>query len=102
MVFIGLGRNDAPATSVEEAKANEIIVAGKCRDRGRCHGAFGLNALIGTKFKVIRGYESAAANMLALQRGEVQGIGSSTGLADLSGRGELIEKKLVNVLYVMT
>jgi tripartite-type tricarboxylate transporter receptor subunit TctC len=100
MVFIGLGRHDAPAKSVEEAKTNEIVVAGNAPTGAGVMVPLALNALIGTKFKVIRGYESAAANMLAMQRNEVQGIGS-TGMADLTGRAELIEKKLVNVLYVI-
>src|SRR5262249_10321078 len=59
-----------------------------------------LNALVGTKFRIVRGYESAAANLLAMQRGEVQGIGS-TGLADILSRPDLLEKKLVSFLYII-
>jgi tripartite-type tricarboxylate transporter receptor subunit TctC len=100
MVFVGVGWHDAPARSVEEAKQNEIIVAGNAATGAGVMVPWALNALAGTKFKVVRGYESAAANLLALQRGEVQGIGS-TGLADITGRPEFIEKKLVNILYVI-
>ena len=100
MVFVGIGWHDAPARSVEEAKRNELIIAGNASTGAGVMVPWALNALIGTKFKVIRGYKSAAANLLALQRGEVQGIGS-TGLADILGRPELIEKKLINVLYVI-
>jgi tripartite-type tricarboxylate transporter receptor subunit TctC len=100
MIFVGVGWHDAPARSVEEAKTNEIIMAGNAATGAGVTVPWALNALIGTRFKVIRGYESAAANLLALQRGEVQGIGS-TGLADILGRPELLEKKLVNLLYVI-
>jgi tripartite-type tricarboxylate transporter receptor subunit TctC len=100
MVFVGVGWHDAPAHSVEEAKDKEIIIAGNAATGPAAMVPWALNALVGTKFKVVRGYESAAANLLALQRGEVQGIGS-TGLADILSRPELLEKKLVNFLYVI-
>ena len=100
MTFVGVSWHDAPARSVEEAKRNEIVMAGNAATGAGVTVPWALNALIGTKFKVIRGYESAAANLLALQRGEVQGIGS-TGLADILGRPEFLEKKLVNLLYVI-
>src|SRR5262245_6491959 len=100
MVFVGVAWHDAPARSVEEAKKNEIVMAGNAVTGAGVTVPWALNALIGTRFKVIRGYESAAANLLALQRGEVQGIGS-TGLADILSCPELLEKKLVNFLYVI-
>ena len=100
MVFVGLGWHTAPAHSVEEAKKNEIILAGNAPTGAAVMVPMALNALIGTKFKVIRGYQSAAANFLAMQRGEVQGIGS-TGLADILSRPDLTEKKMINVLYVI-
>jgi tripartite-type tricarboxylate transporter receptor subunit TctC len=100
MVFVGVAWHDAPARSVEEAKQKEIIIAGNAATGAAVMVPFALNALVGTKFKVVRGYESAAANLLALQRGEVQGIGS-TGLADILSRPDLLEKKLVSFLYVI-
>ena len=100
MTFVGVSWHDAPARSVEEAKKNEIVMAGNAATGAGVTVPWALNALVGTRFKVIRGYESAAANLLALQRGEVQGIGS-TGLADILSRPELPEKKLINFLYVI-
>src|SRR5262249_9569675 len=85
---------------VEEAKRNEIILAANAPTGPAVMVPLALNALIGTKFKIVRGYESASANFLAMERGEVQGIGS-TGVADVLGRPEFVEKKLVNILYVI-
>jgi tripartite-type tricarboxylate transporter receptor subunit TctC len=34
-----------------------------------------LNAVIGTKFKIVRGYQAANETMLAMERGEVEGAG---------------------------
>src|SRR5262245_40007874 len=100
MIFVGVGWHDAPARSVEEAREKEVVIAGNAATGAGVMVPWALNALTGTKFKVVRGYESAAANLLALQRGEVQGIGR-TGLADILSRPELLEKKLVNFLYVI-
>ena len=100
MIFVGVGWHDAPARSVEEAREKEIVIAGNAATGAGVMVPWALNALTGTKFKVVRGYESAAANLLALQRGEVQGIGS-TGLADILSHPELLDKKLVNLLYVI-
>jgi tripartite-type tricarboxylate transporter receptor subunit TctC len=100
MVFIGLARSDAPAHSVEEAKTHELVLAANAPTGPAVMVPMALNALIGTKFKTVRGYQSAADNFLAMQRGEVQGIGS-TGLADIFSRPDLVENKLVNVLYVI-
>jgi len=100
MTFVGVGWHDAPARSVEEAKTKEMVIAGNAATGAGVMVPLALNALVGTRFKVIRGYESAAANLLALQRGEVQGIGS-TGLADIFSRPEFLGKKLINVLYVI-
>src|SRR5262249_13196422 len=36
-----------------------------------------LNELVGTKFKIVTGYQGAAAIVLALERGEVEGHGSN-------------------------
>src|SRR5581483_4634895 len=74
-VFLGVSSDKAPAHTIEEAKKNEIVMAGNAATGAGAMVPWALNALIGTRFKVIRGYESAAANLLALQRGEVQGIG---------------------------
>jgi tripartite-type tricarboxylate transporter receptor subunit TctC len=100
MVFIGLAGKNAPAHSIEEAKQHEIVMAGNAPTGAAVMVPLTLNGLIGTKFKVIRGYQSATANFLALERGEVQGIGS-TGIADILSRPEMMEKKLVSVLYVI-
>jgi tripartite-type tricarboxylate transporter receptor subunit TctC len=100
MVFIGLASHTAPAHSIEEAKTKTIVMAANAATGAAAMVPWALNALIGTKFKVIRGYQSAAANFLALERGEVQGIGS-TGLADILSRPTLLAKKEVYILYVI-
>ena len=67
----------AKAQSVEDAKKIEMTVAGT----GPANLAEAvprlLNALIGTKFKIIAGYQASGPGMLAMERGEVDGSGTS-------------------------
>jgi tripartite-type tricarboxylate transporter receptor subunit TctC len=100
MVFVGVGRSDAPAHSVEEAKTHPMVLAGNAATGAAAMVPWALNSLIGTKFKVIRGYQSASANFLALERGEVQGIGS-TGLADVLSRPDMVKNKKIDLLYII-
>ena len=57
-----------------------------------------LNQLLGFKFKIIRGYESSADVVLAMERGEVEGYCES--LESVTGkRPDWIPSKTVNVLF---
>ena len=67
----------AKAQSVEDTKNIEMTVAGT----GPANMAEAvprlLNALIGTKFKIITGYPASGPAMLAMESGEVDGAGTS-------------------------
>jgi tripartite-type tricarboxylate transporter receptor subunit TctC len=56
-----------------------------------------LNRMIGTKFKVVTGYESETTEWLAIQRNEANGIGSGA-LSDIPGR-DWLGKGLVKIIY---
>jgi len=56
----------------------------------------GLSGLLGMKFKVIGGFPSASNVLLAMERGEVEGV-CVTGLVNL--RPDWIANKTVNVLF---
>jgi tripartite-type tricarboxylate transporter receptor subunit TctC len=53
------------------------------------------NALLGTKFKIVRGYKSSAAALLAIERGEAEGIaGNAVGFLKLVAASNLRDNKL--------
>jgi tripartite-type tricarboxylate transporter receptor subunit TctC len=60
-----------------------------------------LNNLLGTKFRVINGYESGGAIDLALERGEVDGRASITWASLKSSHPEWLREKKINVLVQM-
>src|SRR5215471_11362143 len=57
-----------------------------------------LNALAGTKFKLISGYAASNEAMLAMERGEVEGASSSWAAVSLSKKDWLRDKKIRIIL----
>jgi tripartite-type tricarboxylate transporter receptor subunit TctC len=69
---IGLVRNDSPLKILEDALTIEVPVAGT----GGSTSSYPViaNAILHTKFKVVQGYQGTAQGMLAMERGEVDGL----------------------------
>jgi tripartite-type tricarboxylate transporter receptor subunit TctC len=57
-----------------------------------------LNALAGTKFKLVSGYPASTQAMLAMERGEVEGSSSSWAAVSVARRDWLRDKKIRIVL----
>ena len=49
-----------------------------------------LNGVLGTKFKVVKGYAGANSGLLAFERGEVEGMGGDTLVALSTTHGDLV------------
>jgi hypothetical protein len=60
-----------------------------------------LNALIGTKFKVIAGYDTGAGLTLAMERGEAEGICGLSWSTIKASRPHWISDKLLNIIVQM-
>lgn len=67
----------APAQTLEEATKKEVVIGAT----GRASPSFLvpqiLNEMLGTKFKIVLGYNGVADLNLAMERGEIQGRGAS-------------------------
>lgn len=77
--------NTAPVQTTEDLFKTELIVGGTSAGNDTETVPRLLNALIGTKFKIISGYKSTEDVVLAMERGEVQGMGN-WGLSNVVGR----------------
>jgi tripartite-type tricarboxylate transporter receptor subunit TctC len=82
--------------SWQDAKTREVVLGSTGVTSSMV--ARTMNALMGTRFKLVQGYAGTADIVLAMQRGEMMGSGGTTwaGL-QVSSRG-LIEKNLLNFL----
>jgi tripartite-type tricarboxylate transporter receptor subunit TctC len=91
-----IANTGAPVQSFDEGFAKELILGGS----GGASETFptAVNAILGTKFKIISGYKGTRDINLAMQRGEVQGIGGITWASVKATQGQqLAEKKIVVV-----
>jgi tripartite-type tricarboxylate transporter receptor subunit TctC len=84
----------SPVQSLAEVRAKELIMGAQAPGSSQVDFPLVANALFGTKFKVIAGYQSTAKINLALESGEVQGtIAAWTSVKTLSSQW-LTDKKI--------
>ncbi len=90
--------HEAPVRTIDDVFTKEMIVGASAPGSATRDFPIVLNALLGTKFKVVSGYVGAGAIKLAMQRGEVH---SNVALAWGSAKtsyGDLLRDKQINVV----
>jgi tripartite-type tricarboxylate transporter receptor subunit TctC len=95
----GVAWHAAPVQSVDRAKSQELVLAAAQGPGTGSNVVMALNQLVGTKFVLVKGYKSVSESGLAMERGEVQGI-SSTSWEYLESKGWIAGKR-VTFLYVI-
>jgi tripartite-type tricarboxylate transporter receptor subunit TctC len=83
--------------TIEDAKAKEITM-GATGSGTSAHYPKAMNALLGTKFKIILGYPGGNDINLAMERGEVDGRGSNSWLSWKATRPQWLAEKKINIL----
>ncbi|MEA2987861.1 MAG: hypothetical protein QOG83_572 [Alphaproteobacteria bacterium] len=89
----------APVQTIDDAKRKEVILGAVGPSGPAVMLPAALNQLAGTKITIVKGYKSAAELGLAMERGEVQGSGSSSW-EYVHSKG-WIEKKLARILFTI-
>ena len=84
--------------SIEDAKKYEATLAGTGAGNLAEVIPTLLNALIGTRFKIVRGYPAANEAMLAMERGEVEGSSANWLTVKVAKRDWLRDKKVRVIL----
>jgi tripartite-type tricarboxylate transporter receptor subunit TctC len=96
---VGLVWHTAGVNSLDEAKKKEVILGATTVANTSTTIPMALNRIIGTRFKLVEGYVGTGAIYLAMERGEVQGMGVA-GWLDLTGsRATWIADRKAIVLY---
>jgi tripartite-type tricarboxylate transporter receptor subunit TctC len=95
----GVSWHTAPVRSIEQARQTKLSLAAGGPLGPAWMVPQALNRLADTKFAVIKGYPSANDQGLAMERGEVEGMGSASE-EYIESRG-WFEQKLVNVIYTV-
>ena len=86
------------ARTIADAQAREIIVAGAGATSNSAIVPRILNDLLGTRFKVIAGYDPTGGLNMALERGEAEGICGLSWSTLKASRPQWIKDRLLNVI----
>ncbi len=91
----------SPVTTIEQARQTPVTVAGAGATSNSVIVPKILNALVGTRFKVIAGYEPGQGDRLAVESGEVDGVCGLAWSTLKATRPNWIADKLLHVLVQM-
>ena len=90
----------APAITLDGAKQKEVILGSTGQSSETYIVPIMMNAVIGTKFKVVTGYPGTNEINLALERGEVHGRGASWANIALQRPEWVREKKIIPIIQI--
>jgi tripartite-type tricarboxylate transporter receptor subunit TctC len=88
----------SPIKTIEAAREREVIVAGAGATSNSVIMPRALNALIGTRFKVVAGYDPGSGMTLALESGETEGVCGLSWSTIKAARPHWIKDNKLNVL----
>ena len=91
----------SPIKTIQQATEREVIVGAAGATSNTALMPKVLNSLLGTKFRVISGYDPAAGLTLSIERGEVEGICGLSWSTMKASRPHWIKDKLLNVIVQM-
>jgi tripartite-type tricarboxylate transporter receptor subunit TctC len=89
----------APALTVEQAKEKQIVLAASSPLNLSATLPLAFNRMVGTKFKVVPGYTTDM--VLAMQRGETDGVGGTSWEPLKVTYASLLRENLIRMLYMM-
>jgi tripartite-type tricarboxylate transporter receptor subunit TctC len=94
-LIVGVVWHTSPVKSVEDAMKHEVIVGGVADSLVYARL---MNAVLGTKFKIITGYRGGAAHSQAMERGEIEGRMGWAWASMMSGNPEWLRDHKINVI----
>ena len=87
--------------TIEDVKRKELIIGSTSVKGTVAMVPTALNRLIGTKFKLVQGYTGTREQMLAVERGEVQGMGNAPWSTLKITYPDWIPDKKAYLLYII-
>ncbi len=77
-VVMGVVWRTSPAQTVQDATRTQVVIAANGAAGTSATIPWALNKMLGTKYKVVLGYNSSAQMGLALEKGEADALGSTS------------------------
>lgn len=101
-VSVTVAWHTAPVKTAADLLTNELLVGGTGGLADSQLIPTALNALLGTKFIVVSGYKGAGHSMLAVEQGELQGMGYHSWSNIRASKPEWFDQKKANVVMQMS
>jgi tripartite-type tricarboxylate transporter receptor subunit TctC len=93
--------HDSAVKTIADARLRDVIVAAAGATSNTAIVPNMLNALIGTRFKVVSGYDPSSGLTMAVERGEAEGICGLSWSTMKASRPHWIKDHLLNVIVQM-
>jgi tripartite-type tricarboxylate transporter receptor subunit TctC len=90
--------HSSPAKTVEDLKTRTVVIGATGAGSASVQLPAVYNNVLGTKLKIIFGYESGTEINFAMEKGEVEGRGTNPWASWLSATPQLVEKKQIRPL----
>jgi tripartite-type tricarboxylate transporter receptor subunit TctC len=91
----------SPIRTIQQATEREVIVAASGATSNTALMPKALNSLLGTRFRIVIGYDAAAGLGLAMERGEAEGVCGLSWSTIKASRPQWIRDRLVNIIIQM-
>lgn len=92
----------SPALTIEDAKKKEVVLGSTGRGSYQYQLPALLNAMVGTKFKIVVGYKSVSEENLAMEQGEIHGRGGTTISWAITQPTWVAQNKIAHLVQVGT
>lgn len=96
--FVAFTWHNSPAKTIEEAMKTPIAVGGQSIGGMAIDMAILSNAMLGTKLKIVTGYDGSTGARLALERGELQGIFGDSLNSIRTGQPDWFNQKKIGLM----
>lgn len=89
-------------TSIEDIKTRKFIVGGGGATSGNVIAPTVMNRMFGTQFDIIRGYASSREAMLAVERGELDGVASWNYSSIKAAHSDMLRDGKIKILLQLS
>ncbi|MGE5537035.1 MAG: Bug family tripartite tricarboxylate transporter substrate binding protein [Gemmatimonas sp.] len=96
---VGVVWHETGIRTIADAKAREVIFGATSSGGTSVMTPLALNALAGTRFKLVQGYKDSSEQYLAMERGEIQGMGNAIWSQLRRSRAQWIAERKIVPLY---
>ena len=101
-ISVMVSRSDSPVSTLDELFTKELVVGGAGASDNSVVFATILSRMFGAKLKLVAGYNGSGDNVMALDRGEVQGIAGWNYSSITTMRPDWLRDKKINILLQMS